>query len=127
MIETVKASDLVKDPAVYPREQVSQANVLDIARALKLGRMLPPPIVDKNSLTILDGYHRVDAYQKQLGDDIEIEVEVEDHPDKQSMLLRSIELNVTHGQKFFHMIGFDPLRKQRISGLKESLPSMRSA
>ena len=100
MIETVKASDLVKDPAVYPREQVSQANVLDIARALKLGRILPPPIVDKNSLTILDGYHRVDAIQKQLGDDIEIEVEVEDHPDKQSMLLRSIELNVTHGQKF---------------------------
>ena len=99
MIETVKASDLVRDPAVYPREHTSPQNVLDIRRALNLGRILVPPIVDKNSMIILDGYHRVEAYQKELGDDVEIEIEVEDHPDRQSMFLRSIELNVTHGQK----------------------------
>ena len=118
MIETVKASELVKDPAVYPREQVSQANVLDITRALKLGRILPAPIVDKNSLIIIDGYHRVDAYQKQLGDDVEIEVEFEEHPDRQSMLLRSIELNVTHGQKFSSFDRVRSIKKAEALGIE---------
>jgi hypothetical protein len=79
-ISALKASQLVMDFDIYPREQVSNYNVDQIVKALEAGVELPAIIVDSKSLRIIDGFHRLRAYKKEI-------------------FLDAIRLNASHGRQ----------------------------
>ena len=68
----MKASELLLDYDLYPRERIEPFNVNQMIEALTAGRELPPIIVDRKSLRVIDGFHRVKAYQRLHGPDAEI-------------------------------------------------------
>lgn len=98
MTENVKLSGLIEDLAVYPRGSVSEVRVGDLLYAIDAGEALPPPVVDRNTGKIVDGFHRVRAWRKRLGLDGEIEADVQEFADDAAMLLASARLNSVHGQ-----------------------------
>ena len=99
-IDTVLLSELVKDYTVYPRKDVFWQNVESLAEALRAGATLPPIIVCRKTMRIVDGFHRHDAYTKvNGGNNIEVPVEFRDYADDSEFFLDAIRLNSGHGQK----------------------------
>jgi len=98
MSELIQTGLLVRDFTIYPRDKVVNQNITDMVRALKAGKQLPPLIVDRESLRIIDGFHRFEAHTKFHGPDVEIEVQFEEHDDA-SLFVRAMETNVSHGVK----------------------------
>ena len=99
-IDTVPLSELVKDYTVYPRKDVFWQNVESIAEALRAGVTLPPIIVCRKTMRIVDGFHRHDAYTKvNGGNNIEVPVEFRDYAEDSDFFLDAIRLNAGHGQK----------------------------
>lgn len=96
-IEQVRLSDLAEDLSIYPRGSVSDVRVADLAYALDAGAVLPPPVADRETRKIVDGFHRVRAYRRRLGDDGVISVDVREFGDQAAMLLESARLNSEHG------------------------------
>src|SRR5208283_55156 len=60
-MKKIALSELILDPEIYPRAEVSSMNVSSIKNALRAGITLPPIIIDKKSRRIIDGAHRVTA------------------------------------------------------------------
>src|ERR1700691_5082151 len=75
-IEKVSPSDLVEDAGVYPRGMVSEVHVADLAYALDAGAQLPVPVIDRETQKIVDGFHRVRAHRKRLGENGVIDADV---------------------------------------------------
>ncbi len=98
MPERISLSELVEDLSIYPRGAVDNVRVDDLCYALDAGNVLPPPLVDRATRKIVDGFHRVRAYRKRLGDDGVIDAELEDFASDAEMLLRSAQLNAVHGK-----------------------------
>lgn len=97
MIETVTLSDLVEDLNIYPRGSVSVVRVSDLVYALEAGAQLPPPVIDRDTRKIVDGFHRARAQRKRLGDDGVIDVDVQEFENDLAMVLESARLNAVHG------------------------------
>jgi hypothetical protein len=97
MTEKVALSALVEDLAIYPRGSVSDVRVSDLVYAIDAGAQLPPPVADKATMKIVDGFHRVRALRKRLGADAAVEVDLREFADEAAMLLESARLNSVHG------------------------------
>lgn len=97
MTEQVKLSELVEDLDIYPRGSISEVRVGDLVYALDAGDVLPPPDIDRATRKIADGFHRIRAYRRRLGDDGMIGVNVHDFADAKEMLLFSVRVNSLHG------------------------------
>ncbi len=97
-IETIPAGSLVLDFQVYPRHQVSETHVRDLARALEAGATLPPVIGERKTRRVVDGFHRTRAALK-VSEQAEIEVSWRDYAGEKELLLDAIRLNSGHGQK----------------------------
>lgn len=97
-IEKVKASTLLLDYDLYPREKIDPYHTREMKETLKAGGKLPPILVDRKSNRIVDGFHRVRAYQGLYGADTEIPTIFKEWKDEASMFLEAIELNATHGR-----------------------------
>lgn len=94
-----KVGELVLDFNIYPRANIDNYNVNTIAEALTAGVELPHIIIDKKSKRVVDGFHRVRAYQKIYGDDCEVEVIEKSYRDDKQLFLDSIRYNANHGAK----------------------------
>lgn len=105
-LRRVKLASLIEDFAFYPRGSIDAARVNDYAAVFKSGAKLPPPVVDVKSMRIVDGFHRVRAYRKILGEDGEMEVELIRYGSDLEMLQDAISRNVQHGL---------PLQKQDVT------------
>lgn len=90
-------SDLVEDLDIYPRGRVNDMNVANLIHALDAGAVLPAPVIDRSTMKIIDGFHRVRAWRKRLGDDAQIEVDIREYADDAERLLASARLNAGHG------------------------------
>lgn len=99
-ITTIALANLVEDLDMYPRTQVSQVNVANIADALRAGKTIPPPIVDRKSKRIVDGVHRCRAYRKVFGPDIAIEVDMRSFGSDTDIFTTAVTCNVGHGLQF---------------------------
>lgn len=91
---------LVEDLSIYPRHKIDQVNINNIALAIKAGeRVLEehPPVVDRKSMRIVDGFHRVRAAIK-CGLE-EIPVEFRSYRSKAKMIEDAVEANASHGRK----------------------------
>ena len=99
-VSRVKASLLVLDYDLYPRKEVSSFHVVGLVQALRAGCSLPPIIVDKKSRCVVDGFHRVKAYQKEYGPDALIPCLYQEYLDEKAMFIAAIEANSKHGRNF---------------------------
>jgi hypothetical protein len=69
----------------------------DYAYALDDGATFPPPVIDRATMKIADGFHRTRAYRKRLGNDGMIEVEFEEFADDLAIMDYSARVNRVHG------------------------------
>ena len=114
-VSKIKASKVVLDYDFYPRQEVSSFNVQSLVEALKAGTVLPPIIVDKASKRVIDGFHRVKAYQKAYGADSMVPCVYKEYPDDAAMFLESMEANSKHGRNL------TPFDRARCLGRAEEL------
>ena len=103
----IKASLLVKDFSLYPRAQVDPYHVNAMAESLRAEHTLPPILVDKESLRIVDGFHRVTAWQKVYGLDVEVEAVLKAYTSDAAIFAEAMTLNSIHGRT---LTTFDKVR-----------------
>lgn len=97
-IRQISASSLVQDFKLYPRAQVDDYHVREMAESIRAGGKLPPVIADSKSKRIIDGFHRVRAHQKVYGANVKIAVDLREYPDEPTMLKEAMVLNASHGR-----------------------------
>ncbi len=91
--------ELVEDFTFYPRLQVDDVYVGRLAEAIRAGETLPPPVVARGRMVIVDGFHRVRAHRRVLGDTVPIRVFLKDYPDDRAIFLDAVRLNAAHGKR----------------------------
>jgi hypothetical protein len=64
---------------------------------MKAGKTLPPVRVEKTTLKVVDGWHRIEAYRKLNGDDFKIDAELVEYGSSSDMFQDAIRLNASHG------------------------------
>lgn len=99
MIKRIKVSELLLDYTLYPRERIDSYNVRQIAEALRAGVELPPIVVNKKGLRVVDGFHRIRAYQRVYGVNTEIPAELKTYKDDAAMFCDAVRLNARHGRQ----------------------------
>lgn len=98
MAELIPVTSLEFDPALYPRIEISDYHVGEIARAMAGGHELPPVIADRKTRKLVDGTHRWHAAIKQGIE--EIACEFRDYEDEAAMFKDACLLNSAHGLNF---------------------------
>jgi hypothetical protein len=93
----VKLAKLTLDWRIYPRHNVDECQVRRLKTAISQGEKLPPILVDRKSLRIVDGFHRYYAAKGVLGEGGEIEAELRDFASEAEMIIESATLNSRHG------------------------------
>ena len=96
-MRTVKVVDLVLDFTLYPRGEVDSQHVGYIREAMKSGVVLPPIIVEKKTLRVVDGFHRRKAYLSEYGEGHEIEVVEKTYKNDGELFLDAARYNSGHG------------------------------
>lgn len=91
MTERVKIVDLKLDSSIWPR---STLNEEAIERYRDCLQELPPIVVDRETMTVLDGWHRLEAYKREGID--EITPRYIDCP-PHLFLAKAFALNAKHG------------------------------
>ncbi len=96
----VRAIELVFDWNLWPRQSAQKLDGTNLARmkeALKTGFTMPPIIVDKKSMRIIDGFHRTRAVLDVFGDDGKLDAVLKDYEDDGEMFLEAGATNHHHG------------------------------
>lgn len=96
-IRQVPIAELVEDMEIYPRHGVDRHHVRALADAIVAGEELPPIVADANTKVVVDGWHRLRAYRRILGDDAKVPVELISYPDRAAMIRDAVSRNVRHG------------------------------
>ncbi len=107
MATKIKISKLVLDYNIYPRAEIKAFSVNQMVEAMEAGAILPPIKVDKKSKRVVDGFHRVRAYQKMHGPEAEIPAELKEYASEADMFAEAMALNVVHGS---NLTPFDKAR-----------------
>jgi len=98
-LETVPVESLVLDFTLYPREHVDNQHVRRLAEALRAGAKLPPIVADKKTRCLIDGFHRVKAWQQIHDGSKRILVEWRSYKNEEEKILDALRLNARHGQR----------------------------
>ena len=80
---TLKVAAIVEDFNLYVRHSVDEYHAREIADHIEWGGSVPPIIVDKASMRLIDGFHRVRAYRRLYGSDAAIKAELRRTPANQ--------------------------------------------
>lgn len=94
----MKASELIEDLTIYPRNQVDEFWISSLAHHLRNGAIFPPVLADKKSKKIVDGFHRCRAYTRVYGPDCDIPCETMVFKNEAEMFVESLRRNGTHGK-----------------------------
>lgn len=95
----IKLAQLVFDLTIYPRMNVDNKHVNDIAQAISSGTDLPPIICEKGTWRIVDGFHRGKANLKLFEPDHEIEVVAKTYKSRKDLIADVGRYNTSHGLK----------------------------
>lgn len=95
MTEKVKLNDIVLDFSIYPRSEVSAANVKLIREAVETGATIPPIVLWRERMCPTDGFHRVRAARELEWETID--AELVDYADETEAFLDAIQRNRSHG------------------------------
>ena len=99
MTATVKAIDPMLvgiDSTIYPRHRIDDTNVRGLVHAMEAGADIPPIIVDKKSMRVVDGVHRVKAAVQLKAETID--AEMHNYKSEADMLEDAIRRNM-HGKQ----------------------------
>lgn len=110
-----KLSELVEDFDLYPRQSVDSTNVRAIREAIESGMVVPPIVVETETLRIVDGVHRRRAHQQLLDADAEVEVLMVKYDNEAELFAHAVQLNATHGKR---LSAWDRLRCIELSRKK---------
>lgn len=98
-LKTVRASDCVVDPSLWPRKSVSASNIAALRAAREAGAKLPPIVVDAATMRIVDGVHRREEVLRSDGDDATLRAELREYSSDAELFLDAVRLNAVHGEK----------------------------
>jgi hypothetical protein len=93
-----KLAELIFDFSVYPRVTVDEHHMGYMREAVVAGATMPPVVVCKKTLRIVDGFHRVKVYLALYGPEHEIEVLEKSYSSDAELLIDSIRYNASHGR-----------------------------
>jgi len=91
MFERVNISDLKLDNSIWPRSSLDEEAIERYRDCLE---DLPPIVVDKETMTVLDGWHRVEAHKREGIETISVKYET---CPPHLFLARAYALNARHG------------------------------
>ena len=94
----VEIARLVLDESLYPRHSVNSANMAQITEAILAGETMPPVLVSRSDYKVIDGWHRIHAFERLYGPEYEIDATLKTYKDKGAMLVDAIRANVGRGQ-----------------------------
>jgi hypothetical protein len=97
-MNTIQISELVLDFEVYPRNDVSSQQVASLCDAIEIGDPVPPILVDQKSKRVVDGFHRVRAYERLKRDTIPATFKT--YPNEAALFADAVRFNATHGRPF---------------------------
>lgn len=97
-VANVKISTLFVNEALQPRRSLSRVNLRRLVEALRCGRILPAVIADRETKTVVDGFHRIKATEQFAGPDGVIAVEWRRYETEADMFLDAARLNADHGE-----------------------------
>lgn len=97
-IKIIEASKLVEDMSLYPRSQVDNYHIAEIAEAREAGISLPPLIAESTSYRIIDGLHRRRAEIRLYGENAKLKVILKSYKNDAEMFLEAMRLNASHGR-----------------------------
>lgn len=96
--QTVSLVSLVLDFTVYPRMTVDDYHVRSLKNAIYAGASLPLVVVEKNTLRVVDGFHRVGAMLSVRPSIREVEVLVREYVSEKDLFEDAVQLNAIHGK-----------------------------
>ncbi len=91
MVEKANIGDLNLDNSVWPRNTLDEEAIERYRDCLE---ELPPIVVDKETMTVLDGWHRVEAHKREGIETIPVKY---DGCPRHFFLARAYTLNAKHG------------------------------
>ncbi len=99
MSHKIKAIECILDWNLWPRREgeLDSTNLKRMREAMEAGIILPPIIVNKDDMRVVDGFHRVTASLSVFGDDAEIDADVRAYASEQEMFLDAGRFNAIHG------------------------------
>lgn len=100
-----KLTDLVFDFELYPRNDISQSHVTALCNAIERGDELPPIIVERKSMRVVDGFHRGKAYKRLKIENVEVEARA--YKSDADLYADAVRRNIGHGR------AFDPFDRRR--------------
>jgi len=114
---------IVLDWTFYPRTEVSRETVMRLKEAIASGTRIPPVIIDKKTMKLIDGFHRYEAYKGLKAN--KIPAELRTYKDEREMIEDVGALNSDHGRPFssqdcrrFILLASDVgLSKEKIAGI----------
>jgi hypothetical protein len=115
----IEIAKLTFDPQIYPRVDVSTQHIAELAEALRAGASLPPIIVERKGLRIIDGVHRWRACKTVHGTRSSIDVELRDYENEKVLFLDAVKLNATHGLPYSSFERTRTLLRARDFGIPE--------
>jgi len=103
-MEKININSLILDYSLYPRTKIDDQHVSYMLEVLKTNMELPPIVVDKKSLRIIDGFHRYTARRRfhKLNKDndslIFIDAIMKSYKSEAEMFADAMRLNSSHGR-----------------------------
>jgi hypothetical protein len=93
----VPVAELILDFSLYPRTVTDEAHAARLAEALRAGETLPPVVAEQKTRRVVDGFHRIRAYLRAIGDEATCQVEWRDYASDVDLFLDAAKLNARHG------------------------------
>lgn len=94
----LKVGSFVFDFSIYPRVEIDTQHVSYMVETLSAGGNLPPPVVEKKSLRLIDGFHRTRAWIKAYGEDYEIDTIEKTYKTEGDLFADAMRFNASHGR-----------------------------
>jgi hypothetical protein len=87
---------------IYPRREtgVNSQHVASLVESIKAGygMLIPPVVAEKRTYRLTDGWHRVPAWLKACGPDVEIDAVLRTYASNTAALAEAVTLNALHGR-----------------------------
>ena len=96
----IPCASLIFDWGIWPRHEADSldyTNVMRMVDAIKAGIELPPIIVDKKTMRIVDGFHRTKAHEKVYGSSAQIRAILREYKDNNAVFIEAVALNASQG------------------------------
>ena len=97
MGDTMRLGDIIVDPTYQVRKRTSGHKVREYAAAMRNGDEFPPITIELDTLKVVDGFTRFDAYKREYEPDHKITVKVESFANEGERIAYAAKRNMQNG------------------------------